>query len=92
MPSTTDNAPVKEFRAGTIRAAIWRQKDGKDGSETARHTVKIEKRFRDKDGVWRSTSCLFADDLPRIVLVATKAFEYIKLRSSDESKHGALHD
>jgi len=71
--------PDKEFRAGAIRASIWGDEVEQDGRTYTRHTVKIEKRYRDDDNQWKSTQHFFANDLPRLALVASKAYEYVVL-------------
>ena len=78
-------APIKEFRAGGTRAAIWREEGEDQGRTVVRHTVKIQKRYFDKNSnEWRTTEYFFPNDLPRLCLVAEKAFEYIALRESEE--------
>jgi len=78
--------PVKEFKAGGIRAAIWKETRSEGGTETVRYSVKIEKRYFDEASKeWRSTDYFFANDLPRLCLVAQRAFEFISLRETAES-------
>lgn len=76
--------PIKEFKAGTVRAAIWKE-DRQEGDRTAaRFSVKIEKRYFDEAGKeWRNTDYFFANDLPRLRLVAERAFEFIVLHESE---------
>ena len=77
--------PIKEFKAGTIKAAIWKEEQEDQGRIVVKHSVKIQKRFFDKtSGEWRDTDYFFANDLPRLRLLAEKAFEYIALRESEE--------
>ena len=84
--STEPKAPVKEFRAGTVRAAVWRNEDKVGDRTVIRHSVRIEKRFHDKKkDEWRTSDYLFANDLPRLCLVAERAFEYITLHESEEA-------
>ena len=77
--------PTKEFRAGTIKAAVWKEQREEGGRSTIRYSVKIEKRYFDEASKeWRNTDYFFANDLPRLRLVAERAFEFIVLRASDE--------
>ena len=76
-------SPIKEFRAASIKAAIWGEEREEEGRTVVRHTVRIQKRYLDKDsGEWRTTEYFFPNDLPRLCLVAEKAFEYIALSAS----------
>ena len=75
MTSTTPQPPEKEFRAGTISAAIWRNETEQDGRTVVQHSVRINKRYRDpKTGDWRDSDYFFANDLPRLKLVVDKAY------------------
>ena len=83
----SNQRPVREFRAATIKAAIWAERREEQGRTVVRHTVKIQKRYFDKSSnEWRTTEYFFPDDLPRLCLVAEKAFEYVALcESADET-------
>lgn len=78
------NKPIKELKAGTVRAAIWKEHREEAGRPTARFSVKIEKRYFDEASKeWRNTDYFFANDLPRLRLVAGRAFEFIVLHETD---------
>ncbi|MBU0717752.1 MAG: hypothetical protein KJ749_05835 [Planctomycetes bacterium] len=73
--------PIKEFRAGNIKAAIWEDEREDQDRTVVRHSVKIQKRFFDKTtGEWRDTDYFFVNGLPRLRLVAERAFEFIVLQ------------
>ena len=74
-------APVKKFRVGAVSCAVW-QNDGKDGSKF--FTVTMERRYKDKEGNWKSTNNLGVNDLPKAVLVLQKAFEFALLKESQD--------
>ena len=53
------NKPIKEFRAGTVRAAIWKEDRQDAGRQTVRFSVRIEKRYYDEGSKeWRNTDIL----------------------------------
>ena len=81
------NRPVKEFRAGTIKAAIWANETESGAGTSVRYSVQFQKRFRDNStGSWRDSRSFFPEDLPRLGLVVSSAFEYCVLQeSSDET-------
>jgi hypothetical protein len=77
--------PAKEFKAGGVRAAIWKEQHSEAGREMVRFSVKIEKRYFDEASKeWRDTDYFFANDLPRLRLVAERAFEFIVLGESQD--------
>ena len=81
MTSSTPQPPEKEFRAGAVSAAIWRNETEQDGRTVVQHSVRTNKRYRDpQTGEWRDSDYYFANDLPRLKLVVDKAYEYIVLK------------
>lgn len=77
--------PVKEFRAGTIKAAVWKNETEQNGTTVVKHSVRIQKRFRNDQGEWQDSNSYFPQDLPKLQLVIAKAFEFISLKESEES-------
>ena len=72
--------PIKEFRAGSVRASIWQdEKSGKDDETFSVYSVRIEKRYKDTAGNWQSTTRFKRVDLADLELVVFKAREYISL-------------
>lgn len=86
MTARAGEAPVHEVRAGAISGAVWSKTSTLDGRPVLQHSIRIEKRYRDeRTGEWRSTGYMRPDDLPRLVLVANRLFEYLTLRVGKES-------
>lgn len=73
MVKGMDNSkvPVERFRSYGIEASVW-ENEGK-------LSVSIRKRYKDEGGDYHDTTTFFQDDLPRLILVAQKAFEFIAL-------------
>ena len=84
MTQQTSTAPIKVIRVGGISASVWKDDVEKDGATVVRHSVRIQKRFRQDDGEWKNTDYFFPEELPRLQLVTAKAFEYISLKESEE--------
>jgi len=80
------NKPVKTFRCkGGITAAVWQNQVERAGKTSTRFSVTVEKRYRDRnDDTWRTSSSLFAEDLPKVQLVLAKAYEFICLQETEE--------
>jgi len=83
--SQQNNKPVKSFKAGGIEASVWTQEIGKNGETVTRYSVRIQKQYRNKDGDYEKTDYYFRDDLPKLILVAQKAFSFIALRASEDA-------
>jgi len=79
------NPPMKEFRAGTIVAAIWTESAPSNGRAAPSYSIRIQKRYRDdRDGQWKTTSYLRPDELPKLALVVSRAYEFLTLRETEE--------
>ena len=76
--------PVKEFRAGSVRASIWRDEIPGQGEEPFEvFSVRVEKRYKDGQGNWQSTTRFKRGDLADLELVAFKAREFISLNERE---------
>ncbi len=71
-------APVQKFRAGAISASIWENKS-KDGNEFK--SVSFEKGYKDDKGDWQKTNSLYVSDLPKAIVVLSKAYEALALKN-----------
>ncbi len=76
-----ENTPEKKFKAGAVSATIWANK-----AETGSFfTVSLERNYKDKEGSWKSSKTLRANDLPKAELVLRKAYEYMIMNDSTRS-------
>lgn len=81
------NGPVKKFQAGGVQAAVWKNETQlKDGTTMDRLSASFERRYKGKDGSWHSSSSLQANDIPKTILVLTKAYEYMTVKDPEASK------
>ena len=77
--------PIRTIRCGNVAASVWRNKTKKDGRTVARHSVRIQKRFRRGDD-YENTDYYFPDDLPRLATVAQEAFHFITVKESNDAE------
>ena len=79
--------PVKAFRAGDVRASIWRDEIPGQGEEPFEvFSVRVEKRFKDAQGVWQSTNRFRRSELADLELVVFKAREFVSLNEREAEK------
>jgi hypothetical protein len=84
----TKNVPEKKFSTGVITATVWQnQGKGRNGEVVGYRTVSLQRRYKDKNGVWQSANSLRVNDLPRASLVLQKAFEYLVIREHDNTSY-----
>jgi hypothetical protein len=74
------NTPDAKFRAGPIVATIWSNENvSKDGQKVNFKTVTCQRSYKDKNDEWQTTNNLRTNDIPRAILVLTKAYEALNL-------------
>ena len=88
VPSVNDvmgkNLPEKKFRAGAIAATVWANETVRDGKKISYKTISFERSYKDKDDTWKQTNSLRITDIPKAVLVLSKAYEYSALNNDEE--------
>ena len=65
------------FKHGACNAAVF-SKEVTQGERTFQvRSVSFQKRYRDKNGEWQTTSYLDVNDLPKAILVLQKSYDYL---------------
>lgn len=74
--------PEKVFKAGAVRAAIFRNEIQRPGEAQPVLLPKVilEVRYRDASGQWQGTSSLSINDLPKAILALEQAYAYLLTR------------
>jgi len=74
--------PEKRFSAGGVTATVWVNEGQRDGKPTTYPSVSFDKRYKDKEGNWKSTSSLNLADIPKAIMVLGKVYEHLALKTS----------
>lgn len=77
--------PEKSFKCGGCEAAVFENEITKGGTKIPIKKVSFQKRYKSADGEWKSTGSLDVNEIPKAILVLTKAYEYVCTGGSDES-------
>ena len=79
------NKPIKKFSAGAISVAVWKNtmKSGK-GQEFDVESISIQRRYKDTDGDWKNTTSFRVNDVAKLQLLLSKAYEYLVTKQKDE--------
>lgn len=88
IPSVNDvmgkKLPETKFRSGAIAATVWSNEAVRDGKKVEYKTVSFERSYKDKNDQWQSTNSLRTQDLPKAILVLSKAYEHLALNAEEE--------
>lgn len=77
--------PVKKFRSGGVSAAVFENLMDVNGAQVMRCSVQIQRTYKDKDGEFKHTSSFRENDLPKLALVAQRAYEYLTMKEEEEA-------
>jgi len=83
--------PVAKFQAGgAISAAIWENEiQTKTGGTATILKATVQRRYRDKDGTWKSSGSFSRNEIPLVIFVLGKAFQHmIEGQKDDENGSG----
>jgi hypothetical protein len=75
---------IKAFRAGSISATVWSNTGSSEKGEFEFKTITIQKNYKDKNDVWQHTNSFTTGDLPKIRLLADKAYEYLVTKEAPD--------
>jgi hypothetical protein len=88
IPSVNDvmgkKMPETKFRSGAIAATIWSNETVRDGKKVEYKSITFERSYKDKNDQWQSTNSLRTADIPKAILVLTKAYEHLALNADEE--------
>jgi hypothetical protein len=76
--------PETKFRSGAITATIWANETVRDGKKVVYKSITFERSYKDKNDEWQSTNSLRTADIPKAILVLSKAYEYLALNAEDD--------
>ena len=76
--------PTARFRAGQVSAAIWENEITVNGRKAVMLKASIERRFKDKDGQWKSSTSFSRNEIPLAIYCLQKCFEHIISAQQDE--------
>jgi len=80
------NKPAKKFQAGGVTGALWKNKTTlKSGTEIETLSVSIDRRYKDNNGDWQSSSSFRLNDVPKLMLVLSKAYDYMASKAEDNN-------
>ena len=67
-------APLKKFSAGSVSSAIWENEAIVAGKSASILKATVERRYKDKDGTWKSSGSFSRNEIPLAVFCLLKAF------------------
>jgi len=72
-----NNEPIQRFRAGQVEGALWENKVQLNGEPGTILKASVNRRYKDRDGNWKSSQSFSRNEIPLAIYVLQKAFEAI---------------
>jgi hypothetical protein len=69
-----NRAPIKKFSAGSVSSAIWENGATVNGREVSILRATVDRRYKDKDGQWKSSGSFSRNEIALAVYCLLKAF------------------
>ena len=76
--------PVAKFRAGQIASAVWENEIQVKGKSVTVLKATVQRRYKDRDGNWKSSGSFSRNEIPMAIYCLQKAFEQIIEKQSAE--------
>jgi hypothetical protein len=82
--------PEKRFRCGGCETAIFENEISRSGKTVNVKKVAFQKRYMNSDGEWKTTYSLDINEIPKAILVLSKAYEYLVFENGNsESRYSS---
>ena len=65
---------MKKFSAGSVSCALWNNEATVDGRKVNLLKATVERRYKDRDGTWKSSGSFSRNEIPMAVFCLLKAF------------------
>ena len=75
--------PEKKFRCGPITASIFAETRVVNGQMVKFYSTCIDKAYKEGEQ-WKHTTSYAAEDLPKVALLATEVYRYLRVKVLDE--------
>ena len=69
--------PLAKIRAGSVSCALWENQINVNGTPKTVLEASIERRYKDRDGNWQSSTSFSRNEIPMAVFCLARAFDKI---------------
>jgi len=76
--------PMAKFKAGQVSAAVWENEITANGRKVTVLKASVQRRYKDKDGIWKSSQSFSRNEIPLAIYCLQKSFEHIVESSQQE--------
>ncbi|MFC1765389.1 hypothetical protein ACFL6U_25375 [Planctomycetota bacterium] len=77
--------PIWKYKAGQVSGALWENEIAVNGKVMTVLKASVQRRFKDKDGQWKSSASFNRNEIPMAIHCLQKCFERIIELQQNES-------
>ena len=85
-----EQKPVKTFKAGPVTCAVWDNPISVGGRPTTILKASVSRRYRDRDGTWKTSQSFSRGELPLAMFAMLQAFEFMLEKSPEQEISDAV--
>ena len=78
--------PVARFRAGQVSCALWENEITVGGKRQVVLRATVDRRYKDRDGVWKTSQSFSRNEIPFAIYVLQKAFEAMVEKPDEQDR------
>lgn len=76
--------PEKKFQHGGVSASIFVNELSVNGQVVEKMTVSPQRSYKDKNDEWQTSTSFGINDIPKLIVALSKAYDYLTTRSEAE--------
>ena len=85
--------PLAKFIAGGVSAALWENEMAVKGGETVKILkTSVSRRYKDRNGNWKTTCSFSRNEIPLAIYCLQKAFEAIIEKGNNHEISNAIEE
>ena len=85
---TGQQLPVAKYKAGQVSSAIWKDEIRTQRGPVPIYRVTVQRRYKDKNGEWRSSGSFNRNEIPLVKYCLDKAYDKIIDLQNEDSGNG----
>ena len=82
--------PVARVSAGAVTAALWENEINIGGQPKTVLKASVARRYKDRDGTWKSTTSFSKNEIPLAIYCLQKAYEKIIAEEGADTNGGPI--
>lgn len=84
--------PLAKFRAGQVTAALWKNDVVVNGKQVSMQKATVERRYKDRDGSWKSSGSFSRTEIPLVIYCLQKCFDRIIQQDNDKTGSNVIEE